>query len=257
MTSDYPRSPDQSGRSEPDQDKPGPDQDKPEAEKEWWDDPAMPWAHKPTRADITCFTWIGLYSLYLLIMLPLRPLLIPRPFVYAALAGSYTAVVTIGAVAAPPTSTPWWWLGLLLATLSAVKFDWVYFWAGRLWGHNIIEMIAGKSERNRRGAARAQKVVTRFSWLAIFVTYLPLPIPGPVVQAALAANGMGWKKFYAIDIASALIVLSAYMFLGYRIGEVAVVVVKEYAKYAMYVTFAILGAMLVGWWWKKRRQPAA
>ena len=39
--------------------------------REWWDDPSLPWKHKPTRADIACLSWMGAASLYGLILLPL------------------------------------------------------------------------------------------------------------------------------------------------------------------------------------------
>ena len=47
-----------------------------EAEKEWWDDPSMPWRHKPTRADVACLTALGVAGVYGLIMLPLRPVVL-------------------------------------------------------------------------------------------------------------------------------------------------------------------------------------
>ncbi|WP_051214842.1 DedA family protein [Granulicoccus phenolivorans] len=226
------------------------------AEKEWWDDPAMPWKHKPTGTDKFLLGAIGAYGLYALVMLPLRAVLLPHPYLYAGIAGSRTAVVMIGALWAA-NGSQWWWLGLILATLSNIKFDWIYFWAGRRWGQGIIDMISGKSERNRKAAVRAQKVVEKTSWLAIVITYLPVPIPGPVVQAALGAHGMSWRKFFAIDIAAAFCFQALYLFLGYQIGEPAVQLMEVYAKYALWVSGGIIVVMLVSYWLRHRREQKA
>ncbi len=32
------------------------------AAREWWDDPGLPWKHKPTKADISCLVWMGIAS---------------------------------------------------------------------------------------------------------------------------------------------------------------------------------------------------
>lgn len=232
------------------------------AEPEWWEDPRMPWNHrggKPGRADIVCFIAISVIGIYGLVLLPFRALLITQPYLYAALAGSRTAVVTIGAMAAPPTSNHWWWLGLLMAIVSIVKFDWVYFWAGRLWGQGLIEMVAGRSKRARRNAERAEKLARRYATLAMLVTFLPVPLPASVVYAALGAAGMSWRRFIVLDLTFAALLQASYIYLGYRIGAPAVELVKVYADYALYVSLAILAFMLLSWWWRKtrRKQPAA
>ncbi len=119
-------------------------------------------------------------------------------------------------------------------------------------------MISGKSERNRKAAVRAQKVVEKTSWLAIVITYLPVPIPGPVVQAALGAHGMSWRKFFAIDIAAAFCFQALYLFLGYQIGgEPAVQLMEVYAKYALWVSGGIIVVMLVSYWLRHRREQKA
>lgn len=219
----------------------------------------MPWNHrggKPGRADIGCFIAISVIGIYGLVLLPFRALLITQPYLYAAVAGSRTAVVTIGAMAAPPTSNHWWPLGLLMAILSIVKFDWIYFWAGRLWGQGLIEMVAGRSKRARRNAERAERLARKYATLAMLVTFLPVPLPASVIYAALGTAGMTWRKFLFLDVLFAVLLQSGYIYLGYRIGAPAVEVVKVYADYALYVSLAILLFMLVSWWWRKRRRGA-
>ena len=47
-----------------------------ETPREWWEEPGLPWKHKPTRADIACLSWMGVASVYGLILLPLRPVML-------------------------------------------------------------------------------------------------------------------------------------------------------------------------------------
>lgn len=226
------------------------------AQPEWWDDPRMPWGHKPSRADFWCFGAITVLGLYSLALLPLRAVLLTLPFLAATLTGSRTGVVMIGALTATGQQT-WWPFWLVVATLSVMKFDLVYFWAGRLWGQGIFEMVAGKSPRARRNAERAERFARKYAVPALFVTYLPIPLPAAVIYATLGAAGMTWRKFLAFDLLFAALTQAIYFLLGYRIGEPAVQVVAEYGRYMWYVALAILVGMLVTWWWNSRRKSAA
>ena len=118
----------------------------PPAERAWWDDPALPWRHEPTRADLVCMAALGVVAVYGLVMLPLRPAILGlAPQVHGSL-GYRTGVVMSGALAA--VGDPWWPLVLVLGSLMTIKFSWVYWWAGRLWGRHIMEVwAAGRSER--------------------------------------------------------------------------------------------------------------
>ncbi|GAB3711836.1 DedA family protein [Mariniluteicoccus flavus] len=228
-----------------------------EPEKEWWDDPRLPWGHRPTRADMACFWLMGALGIYGLALMPFRAVLITRPYLAAALTGSRTGVVMIGAYAAANHDTrmvPLWWA---IATLSVMKFDPIYFWAGKLWGRGVFEMVAGRSPRARRNAERAEKFAQRFEIPAIFLTYLPIPLPASVIYATLGAAGMTWRKFLVTNVVFAGLMQALYLYLGYRIGEPAVVVVKEYAKWAWYVTLGIIAAMIISWWVNERRKKAA
>lgn len=225
-----------------------------QAEKEWWDDPSLPWAHKPTRADMTCFWLIGALGLYGLALLPFRAVLITKPHLAATLTGSRTGVVMIGALAAASGDTRWLWFWWLIATLSVMKFDPVYFWAGKLWGRGVFEMVAGRSERSRRNAERAERIANRFQVVALFISYLPIPLPASVIYATLGAAGMSWRRFLSLNFLFAGLMQALYMYLGFRLGQPAVAVVTEYGKWAWYVTLAILAAMIASFWWSKRRK---
>jgi membrane protein DedA with SNARE-associated domain len=215
-----------------------------EPEKPWWDDPRLPWKGAPTRSDIACWVAFSLTGVYALVLLPFRPVLLgANPYLLAALGGSRTSAVTIGALAA--TGHGWWPVGLLLGTFGAAKFDPLYWWAGRLWGRGLIEIIAGRSPRAARNAARAEAVARRFGIWAILITYV-IPIPSAVVYATVGAAGMRLGRFLAIDILSAALTRAGYIYLGYRLGQPAVDVVQVIAKYSWWISIALLVGILVG-----------
>ncbi|MEA4944182.1 MAG: VTT domain-containing protein [Propionicimonas sp.] len=222
-----------------------------ESAQEWWDDPSLPWKHKPTKADIACMGWLSVVAIYGLVMLPLRPgLLASAPHVLASL-GSWSGSVTVGSRAA--VGDPWWPLVWFFGTIGLVKFDWVYWWAGRLWGRNLIEVWSGRSERARRMNAWTERLARRYETVAIALTYLPLPIPSGVVYLVLGEAGTSLKKFITVTLVSSLIAGGVYLGIGYWIGEPAVVAMDTYGRYLWYVSLALL--VFVIWnAWRQARQ---
>ncbi len=212
----------------------------------------MPWKGKPGRADIVCWVFFSLTGIYALVLLPLRPVLLgANPYLLAALGGSRTSAVTIGALAA--TGVGFWPLGILLGTFGSVKFDWLYWWAGKLWGRGLIDLVAGKSPRAARNAARAERLAQRFGVGAIMLTYI-LPLPSAVVYATVAAAGMRLRTFLIVDIATAAATRALYVYLGYQIGAPAVRVVEVIAKYSWWLSIALLVGIFFNLWRQSRKR---
>ena len=228
---------------------PVPDRD-PQAAREWWDDPSLPWRHKPTRADAICFAWIGVVAVYGLVMMPLRPTLLALvPQVFGAM-GHYTGLIMTGALAA--VGDPWWPLVWLIGTFGMIKFVWVYWWAGKLWGRNLIELWSGKSERARRRNDRAEKFARKYETLALVVALLPIPLPSAVIFVVLGAAGTTLRKFLTVMICTSVVYTAGYLALGYAIGAPAVDLVSQYAKWLMWASVAILAVMLIFYFAKGR-----
>ncbi|MGD7788587.1 DedA family protein [Propionibacteriaceae bacterium Y1700] len=227
-------------------------------EKEWWEDvKGLPWGQRrPTRADLGCLFAIMGLGLYGLAMLPLRPLLLTAPpFVQALVTGSSIAMVRVGAENVPQGG--WLWIvTMLIATLSIVKFDWIYWWAGRLWGQGLIDYLMGqRSERAKRNAARAEKLTNKYSSLALFLTYVPLlPIPGPIVYGVLGIAGTSLRKFLITDLIFALLTRAVYVYLGWRIGEPVVVVLQKIGDYSWYLSIALLIGVFATYFWRSRKK---
>ncbi len=212
----------------------------------------MPWKGQPSRADIVCWVFFSLTGVYALVLLPLRPVLLgANPYLLAALGGSRTSAVTIGALAA--TGIGYWPLGILLGTFGSVKFDWLYWWAGKLWGRGLIDLVAGKSARAARNAARAERLARRFGVGAIVLTYI-LPLPSAVVYATVAAAGMRLRTFLIIDILTAASTRALYVFLGYQIGAPAVRVVEVIARYSWWLSIVLLVGIFFNLWRQSRQR---
>ncbi len=223
---------------------------------EWWDDPSLPWKHKPEKADLWCLGALGAVGVYGLVMLPLRPVMLGlAPHLLGSL-GYRTGLVMVGALSA--LGDPWWPLVWVLGSLMTIKFDWVYWWAGRLWGRHIMDVWAsGRSDRTRRTYERVWRFAHRYETLAIVVTFLPIPLPAGVIYAALGAAGTSLRKFLTVCLASSLVSTAGYLALGRWIGEPAVQLVDTYGRYLWYVSLAILVGMLAVYWWRQRRAASA
>jgi membrane protein DedA with SNARE-associated domain len=233
-----------------------PASEEPEVPKEWWDDPRMPWKGKPSRSDLWCWIGFSLTGVYALVLLPLRPVLLgANPYLLAALGGSRVSAVTIGALAA--TGVGFWPLGLLLGTFGSVKFDPLYWWAGKLWGRGLLEMVSGRSPRAARNAARAERLAQRYGVLAIVITYL-IPLPSAVVYATVGAAGMRLRRFLLTDVLTAAVTRGLLIWLGYSIGEPAVRVLELIARYSWYLSLVLLAGVVLSMvrQSRSRRTPA-
>lgn len=200
--------------------------------------------HRGGRAELTCGIALGVVTVYGLVMLPLRPWLLGQaPAVLAAISGSRPAVVAVGALAAAE-GEPWRW-PLLLATLSILKFHWVFWWAGRLWGEAALVKVGGSSVKARRRNARAEALVRRYQVLAVVVMYVPLPVPREIVHVALGTAGTRFRTFLVVDVAAAAATQTLFCGLGALLGDTAVAVVRQYALYAGYVSLGVLAVMVI------------
>lgn len=224
---------------------------------QWWEDPRLPWEGKPTRADIACWVSFGLLGIYGIALLPLRPLLLAlNPYALAAVTGSNIAMVDIGArLRLGPE--PWWWLGLLMSALTSIKFDWIFWWAGKLWGHKIIEVMAGRSRWAARTGKWAEQMARKFGGPAVFVCWFVPFFPGAVVAAFVGDVGMKLRRYLLIDFLAAVVYRGIWMYAGYRVGEPAKEFVDVIARYSNYIAIATLVLVFGAMWMRSRRDKAA
>ncbi len=226
-----------------------------ENETQWWEEPGLPWNHKPGRADIACMTWFGVIAVFTLILLPTRVwLMAAAPGFLAMITGGRTAVAASGALASVG-QMPYWPAVLAVATVLSLKFDWVYWWAGRLWGRGMIEVWAGKSKRSARNYARAERWAEKLGPLGFFIAYVPIPLPLMQVVFVLAgAAGMSLKRFLIYDYIASTVWLIGFFVLGWRLGKPVVDVLDLYAKVAGYVAIGIIVVILAGAMMRRKPQ---
>lgn len=210
-------------------------------EEPWWADEGMPWKQEPTKADYWCMGWFGFIGVFSLILIPTRAwLLAVAPGLLAIITGGRTATAASGALAGVGQMPYWPWV-LLAASIMSLKFDWVYWWAGKLWGRGMIEIWAGSSKRAARNYARAERWAERLGPLGFFIAYIPIPLPLMQVVFVLAgAQWMSLKRFLVYDYLASTVWLCFYFWLGWRLGESAVELLNWYAKIAGYVAIGLI-----------------
>lgn len=216
--------------------------------------------YTPTRADHLCMALIAISAVYGIGIMLARPTLLGyNPLVLAALSGSRSALVTIGAqYAVGVTSWAVVVAAFVLSTVSAIKLDLLLWWAGRLWGEVFVASLVGDSRRKARSASRAEEWARRYESLVIVLINIPIvPIPRGIIAAVLGVSGTRFRKLLAVDLAASAAVQAMWLYLGYRIGEPVVEVVEVIARYSLWLTVAIFVVIVLGAVRKARRESAA
>jgi hypothetical protein len=105
-------------------------------------DPRLPWHGKPRAADICCWLGIVVSGLFFWVLLPVRVSLVgTHPVVAVLLNGSTESIISAAAFAQAGDGTLA--VVLLAAIPGLMKFDPLYWWAGRLWGERFIMALPG------------------------------------------------------------------------------------------------------------------
>ena len=167
-----------------------------------WDDPRLPWSGKPGRADVLCWAAITLSGLYYLVLLPFRASLVgTHPVLLEVLNGSTEAIVSGAAFARVGHGS------LVVVLLAAIpglmKFDLIYWWAGRLWGERIILLLSGRRKHGPKFMARVHKWGRWFTWPAVVIAPF-LPLPNAIIYAVAGWAGMSWVTFLILDLIGSL-----------------------------------------------------
>jgi membrane-associated protein len=219
-----------------------------EQSRDPWSDPRLPWEGKPRRVDIACWAAITLSGLYYLILLPFRASLVgTHPVILEVLNGSTEAIISAAAFARVGHGSL---AVVLLASIPGLmKFDLVYWWAGRLWGERIVLLFTGHRERQRRRGEKFVGWVNRrgrwITWPAVVVAPF-LPLPSAIIYAAAGWTGMSWVTFLALDAVGSLGWAGMLAALGYALGQHAVSVAQAVSRYGLWISIAIVVLIIAG-----------
>jgi membrane protein DedA with SNARE-associated domain len=217
--------------------------------------PQLPWGDgQAERADRFLIAAIALSSVYLLAWIPLTPVLVAdHPVLLELFKGSLSGMVTMGALARIGDAS------IVVAVVAAIPglmmFDWIYWWAGRRWGRNAIDLFIGSHPKAAARTARLEKVIARFGWLAIVIAYFQ-PVPNVLIYAAAGWTGMRLRTFLILDLIGSLLWIGLCVGLGYAIGQDAVDIAKAIGRYALWVTLGLVVVVIARQWWVAQRRAA-
>ena len=226
-----------------------------EAARRWqrW----YPWHGRPRARDVLCAAAIAVSAVYAVVTIPLTPALIAtHPVLLELLTGSTSSIVAGGAFSDVDTR-----LQLILVIAAALpgimRFDWVYWWAGRLWGHRIVEKLG---QRSPRSAALARIAETRGKRYAGPLVALAAFLPDGASTAVYAAAGwtglpLLWFIFFdAIGSAAWTALLAGC---GYWLGSEGVALANLVSRYAFVSICVIVAALIAPHVWHSWRERRA
>ncbi|HEY4017384.1 MAG TPA: VTT domain-containing protein [Pseudonocardiaceae bacterium] len=203
-----------------------------------WDNPRLPWSGKPQRADVLCWAGITLSGLYYLLLLPFRASLVgTHPVLLEVLNGSTEAIVSGAAFARVGHGSLA--VVLLAAIPGLMKFDLLYWWAGRLWGERIILLLSGRRKHGPKYIARVHRWGRWFTWPVVVVAPF-LPLPNAIAYVVAGWAGMSVVTFLILDLISTLLWAGMLAGLGYALGHHAVVVAQAISRYGLWVSIALV-----------------
>jgi membrane protein DedA with SNARE-associated domain len=208
------------------------------------------------RADKIIVVGIVVAGLYGLALTPLFPLLgSSHPALLELVRGSTASIINMGARArVGETSVV---LAVLLGVPSVMMFDWLFWWAGRRWGDRVFAwLLRADDPKAKRRVARVHSYERRFGPLAVVLANV-LPIPSPLIYAAVGNGGMPLPVFLVLDVAGTLLWTGLLVALGYELGQSAVDVTNAIGHYALWATLALVVAVVGTQAMRSRAAPRA
>jgi membrane protein DedA with SNARE-associated domain len=128
---------------------------------------------------------------------------------------------------------------LLAAIPGLMKFDPLYWWAGRLWGERIIALLGGRRNRGAKYMGRVHRWGRKFTWPAVIVSPF-LPIPNAIIYVIAGWAGMRLLTFIILDIIGTLLWAGMLVGLGYALGHHAVVVAQTISHYGLWISIGLI-----------------
>jgi membrane-associated protein len=203
----------------------------------------LPWSGQARKADIICWAGIMLSGIYYLVLLPFRADLVgTHPVALVLLNGSTEAIVAAAAFARVGHGT------LLVVMLAAIpglmKFDFLYWWAGRLWGERFIMLLAGRRKRSGRYLEWARRHGRWITWPGLVVAPF-VPIPNAIIYVVAGWTGMSLVTFLVLDLIGNMLWAGMLVGLGYELGHRAVVVAQTISHYGLWISLGIVALIVV------------
>jgi membrane-associated protein len=216
----------------------------------------FPWHGRPRARDVVCASMIAVSAIYAVVTIPLTPMLIAtHPVLLEALTGSTPSVMAAGAFS--DVDSKMQIVVVFVAALPGMmRFDWVYWWAGRLWGHSVVEKLGQRSPRSAALARIAETRGRRYAGpLVALAAFLP-DGASTAVYAAVGWTGLPLLWFVFFDTIGSAAWTALLAACGYWLGSDGVALANLVSRYA-FVSICVIVAGLVAphvWHsWRDRR----
>ena len=189
----------------------------------------------------------GLLLSYVLSVLT-PTLLVHHALLLEALSGNVASIVIGGAqVRADRASAV---LVLLAPLLGIVLYDVAFWWAGRLWGNQVLGRFV-RTPKGRRRLERTEELVARRGVVVLSVAYF-LPLPNPATYVLCGASGMRLAVFVVGDALGTVLWTSVLASLGYAVGRPVLDLLDTLEHWTLLVTVVLVGVAVVLSRWRNR-----
>jgi membrane-associated protein len=196
-----------------------------------------PWDSPMARADKLLISATAAILVVMLLTLPLRPfLLATHPVALSAVTGSLSAVGAAAAFARVGGTDLW--LVIAAGVFGMIKFDWLFWWAGRRWGSKGVRFFTPPG-RARRFVERVRSWPRWSTGLVVVAAALP-GVPSVPLFLLAGLAGMRLVPFLVFDAIGSALVVGLVAGLGYGLGQTAVDVVLTIDQYALWVSIALI-----------------
>jgi len=177
-------------------------------------------------------------------LIPFRPELVgTHPLLLELLGGGTESIVAGAAFARIGKASLA--MVLLAAIPGMMKFDPLYWWAGRLWGPRMIALVSGRSKRGLKLANRVPRWGRAFTWPAVVLAPF-VPFPGMVIYVIAGWAGMRLVTFLMLNLIGTLMWAGALAGLGYAMGQRAVDIAQAVSHYGLWISLALVALIIAG-----------
>src|ERR1700757_348662 len=133
---------------------------------------------------------------------------------------------------------------LVAALFGLIKFDPLFWWAGRLWGERVIALFGGRRNRGAKYMDRVQRWGRKFTWPAVIIAPF-LPIPTAIIYVVVGWAGMRLITFLILDAIGTLAWAGMLAGLGYELGHHAVVVAQTISHYGLWISIGLIVVIVI------------
>jgi len=202
-----------------------------------------PWEGKARTGDKVLLWFLFGVPAFYMVLLPLRPFLIAKiPTLLALITGARTVIAGAGAFAAVEGRSLT--LVILAGLFGMLKFDWLFWLAGKMWGEGVLRLYA-TAPAQKRQFEKIKRMPRWLLYLMLFFSRFP-GVPGPIIALIAGWSRVRFLPYFLITAAGALVISIALATLGYVIGQPAVDVLKTIDKYAIFISLALIFG-LIAW----------